>query len=251
MASNLSTICRAQSKRSIILSKQRVISINRCTQTLRIDWAQDAGDRTNHRPQTRHVTSMSVNGARPWLRLVHLVCDLTCILVSFQGHIRLGECEKLDFHSCHTKRKEEEWENQRKKEWKNVSSRIQHALLFGDVLSASIRYSFPLHNAAISSLIIGLCHIRFAYSIRSDRIRGGSINLNVFILCTRFVDTFSTSRNQACACMCRHVHACACCHFQLHIHIQFRWPFWVKSCNFLWQPLNCVRLMTDKPARCF
>lgn len=86
--------------------------------------------------------------------------------------------------------------------------------------------------------------------IRSD-LRGGSINLNVFILCTRFVDTFSTSRNQACACMCMHVQACACCHFQLHIHIQFRWPFCVKSCNFLWQPLNCVRLMTDKPARCF
>lgn len=51
--------------------------------------------------------------------------------------------------------------------------------------------------------------------------------------------------------LCMHVQACACCHFQLHIHIQFRWPFCVKSCNFLWQPLNCVRLMTDKPARCF
>lgn len=64
--------------------------------------------------------------------------------------------------------------------------------------------NFKPHHRTVPHTV---CVFALSGQIRSDRIRGGSINLNVFILCTRFVDTFSTSRNQACACsLCRHVH---------------------------------------------
>lgn len=215
MASNLSTICRGQSKRSIILSKQRVISINRCTQALSIDCGhrmQATGNEAG--PSIEETCHIHVCQRGPTLRLnLHLVwADLhPCVLCvrPFQGHIRLNGCEKLDFHSCHTKRKNErmkEWKNQWKKEC--IESHLtRFSFRERSLFPASIRYSFPLHNAAISSLIIGLCHIRFPYShcqIRSDWIGSrGSINLNVFILCTRFVDTFSTHA------AIRIVHACA------------------------------------------
>lgn len=106
--------------------------------------------------------------------------------------------------------------------------------------------NFKPHHRTVPHTV---CVFALSDQIRSDRILGG---INQFE-CFHFVHKICRHllhKPQSGLCM-QLVQACACCHFQLHIHIQFRWPFCVKSCNFLWQPLNCVRLMTDKPARCF
>lgn len=110
------------------------------------------------------------------------------------------------------------------------------------------RYTMRQFQASSSDCATYGLRIRI---VRPDQIRSDQRGINQFE-CFHFVHKICRHLlHKPQSGLCMHVQACACCHFQLHIHIQFRWPFCVKSCNFLWQPLNCVRLMTDKPARCF
>lgn len=197
MASNLSTICRGQSKRSIILSKQRVISINR--------WAS-----TGHRmqatggeagPSIEETCHIHVCQRGPTLRLnLHLVWpDLhPCVL---SGPHPLKWMREIGFSQL--PHEEKERKNERRKEcieshltrfsFRERSSPPQFVTVS--------RYTMRQFQASSLDCATYGFHIRI---VRSDRIRSrGSINLNVFILCTRFVDTFSTHA------AIRLVHACA------------------------------------------